>query len=94
MAKTDAPQEFNVMENRPRGRVLFTGSEKGARQFVEMNFPRHHVNPGSIVGDGPVTDVHVVGPNGERSHYLGPEQDEPWQNVNATSGDSERESYA
>lgn len=89
-----ASEEYNVVENRPRGRVLYSGSESGARGYVEAHFPRVHVNPGSIVGDGVVADVHVVGPNGNRSHYLGPEEDEPWADVNEADSDSGRESYA
>jgi len=97
-ANTDAeetPQEFNVVENRPRGRVLYTGSESGAQKFVEANFPRVHVNPGSIIGDGPVADVHVVSPDGTRRHYLGQnDENDGWENVNGDESGNERESYA
>lgn len=54
-------------------RTLFRGMERDARVFVERHFPRAHINaagPGDVT---PTPDVALVGPDGNRYHYNGPE---------------------
>jgi hypothetical protein len=75
-----ASQPWRVVENRPRGRTVHEGTEKTARAYVEQNYPRTHVDPGNVA-DHPVADVHVVDPDGARTHYLGAENDDPWADV-------------
>lgn len=49
-------------------RKLFEGLEDDARFFVEDNFPRVHVEPGSDYGDQePSTDAVLVHPGGNVS---------------------------
>lgn len=71
---------WKVVENRPRGRTVHEGSEKTAREYVQRHYPRVHVDPGNVA-DQPVADVHVVSPDGRRTHYLGAEDNEPWADV-------------
>jgi hypothetical protein len=68
---------YRVVENRERGRVLAEGSEEEMHKYVEMHFPRHHVDPGGGMVDSPVADVHVVSPEGGHAHYVGGEWGDP-----------------
>lgn len=55
-------------------RVMFEGPESAARQYVVNNFPRPHVNPGTLYDDGiPPYDVHLSGPAGELEAYVADE---------------------
>lgn len=70
-----------VRADNPR-HVLFSGLEKDARKFVQDNFPRRHVDAavaGAVVN--PPADVHLVHANGDREHFLGVEEETPWQKV-------------
>lgn len=79
MAETK-PQ-LKVVRASNENQVLFHGNEEDARDFVEMNFPRHHVDPASPVMEDPVPDVYLVGQGGQKEMYLGPEEAEPWVRV-------------
>ena len=57
-----------VSTNPARARVLFEGLEEEARRFVENNFPRAHVEPGTVV-EQPVPDVELVKDNGSKETY-------------------------
>ncbi len=52
------------------GRTLFEGLEEDAREWVENNFPRPHLEPQGG-GDELKADVHLVSPDGTREHFLG-----------------------
>jgi hypothetical protein len=53
-------------------RTLFAGIEKDARTFIEQNFPRLHVEPGSYSGeDGPAPDAVLVGADKSVQHFNG-----------------------
>jgi len=42
-------------------RVLFQGNDEDAKEYVEKNFPRVHVEPGNVYGEeGPPADVYVT----------------------------------
>lgn len=73
--------ECKVVDARNTNRVYFKGTEDACRDYVERNFPRHHVDPASPVMDEPQTDVYFVGNNGVQEMYLGPEEAEPWVKV-------------
>lgn len=48
-------------------RTLFRGTEDDAYAFVERNFPRVHVEPGTDYGDdGPSPDVFVNSGDGKK----------------------------
>lgn len=66
------------------GRTLFKGIQRDARRYVETNFPRPHIDPGSGGDDELKADVHLVSPDGVREHFLGAELEEPWQLVDNT----------
>jgi len=70
--------ESKVVSARNENRVLFSGTEAAARDYVENNFPRHHVDPASPAMVVPEPDVLFVGSNGKKEMYLGPEEAEPW----------------
>jgi len=61
-------------------RLFFAGPEHAARAFVEANFPRMHVDPGSVVVN-PRADVVLVLSDGSQEEFRGREEDEPWQKV-------------
>lgn len=50
------------------GRLLFEGTEADAQQYLRDNFPRVHVQPGSV--NEPVPDAVHVAPNGTRYALL------------------------
>ncbi len=70
--------ETKVVSAANENRVLFKGTEEDARDFVETNFPRHHVDPTAPVMDEPEPDVYLVG-SGGKEMFLGPE--EGWEKV-------------
>ena len=76
-------QESKVVDARNENRVLFKGSEDDARDYVERNFPRHHVDPAAPAMESPEPDVYLVGQGGQKEMYLGPEEADPWQRVKA-----------
>jgi hypothetical protein len=71
--------EAKVVDARNENRVLFRGTEKDAREHVERNFPRAHVDPASAP-DKVLPDVYVVTDDG-KTMYLGPEEETPWSKV-------------
>jgi hypothetical protein len=72
--------DVKVVDGRNENRVLFKGPENAARDFVEANFPRHHVDPAAPVMEEPEADVYLVGAGGKEM-YLGPEHEEGWVKV-------------
>jgi hypothetical protein len=83
-------QESKVVDSRNQNRVLFKGNEDDARDFVERNFPRHHVDPAAPAMESPEPDVLFVGSNGKQEMYLGPEEAEPWQAVGHSGGPQDK----
>ena len=73
--------DTKVVDSRNENRVLFKGNEDDARDFVERNFPRHHVDPAAPVMELVEPDVLLVLPNGQKEMFLGPEEAEPWQST-------------
>jgi len=73
-------EESKVVSASNENRVLFKGTDSDARDFVEQNFPRHHVDPTAPAMEVPEPDVYLVG-SGGKEMYLGPEESEPWQKV-------------
>jgi hypothetical protein len=73
--------DVKVVSFQNQNRTLFSGTEDAARDYVEQNFPRHHVDPQAPVMDTPEPDVLLVLPGGVQEMYLGPEDAEPWQKV-------------
>lgn len=63
--------EWKVSQSLPSGatRTLFAGTEEDARAFVENNFPRVHVEPGS--GNDPKPDVTLTDPQGTETTFDG-----------------------
>jgi hypothetical protein len=70
--------ESKVVDARNQNRVLFHGNEDDARDFIETNFPRHHVDPAAPVMEFVEPDVVLTGPGGQEM-YLGPESGGGWQ---------------
>jgi hypothetical protein len=66
---TEQPAQYKVQSNNnpSRVRTLFQGLEKDARRFIENNFPRPHVEPGT--NDEAVPDVALVAPDGSKETY-------------------------
>ena len=81
-------ENWRVVENRERGRTLSEGSEASMKAYVEKHFPRPHIEPGSVSSELQA-DVHVVGPAGQRAHYLGDESG--WADPNESADDSDTE---
>jgi len=73
-------QESKVVDARNENRVLFKGTDDAARDYIEHNFPRHHIDPASPALETPEPDVYLVGAGGKEM-YLGPEEADPWQKV-------------
>jgi hypothetical protein len=74
--------ESKVVSASNKNRVLFhTIDEDSAREFVERNYPRHHVDPAAPAMEVPETDVLLVLPNGQEEMFLGPEADGGWVRV-------------
>jgi hypothetical protein len=78
-------QDSKVVSAANENRVVFKGTEDDARDYVERNFPRHHVDPAAPAMEAPEPDVYLVTGNGKKEMYLGPEEAEPWQAVKAAS---------
>lgn len=72
-------QESKVVSARNENRVLFKGNEDDARDYVETNFPRHHVDPAAPSMEYPEPDVVLVVSPGKQEMYLGPESNGGWQ---------------
>jgi hypothetical protein len=73
--KDDKPWRVLATDGR---RVYFEGPEKEARKHVENNYPRVHVEPGSVYGDeGPPPDVHLASSSGSKEYWNG----EEWSDV-------------
>lgn len=64
---TQEPQQYRVVSK--GGQLLFAGTEQDARAYVEANFPRVHVQPGSVAE--PEYDAYVLTPDGTKHHYHG-----------------------
>ena len=81
--------EVKVVDAHNENRVVFRGPEDAARDFVEANYPRHHVDPAAPVMENPEPDVYLVN-GGQKEMYLGPEHEEGWVKVGskATGGKS------
>lgn len=62
-----------------RVRVHFAGTEADARKHVENNFPRPHVEPGSL-SDRLRADVHLLSPDGSVEEYHG---DAGWVDIDS-----------
>lgn len=77
--------DTKVVSAANKNRVLFHGNDDDARDFVERNFPRHHVDPAAPAMEQPEPDVLLVSPGGAEEMYLGPEEAEPWQKVGGKS---------
>ena len=71
-------EESKVVDARNANRVLFKGNDDEARDFVEQNFPRHHVDPAAPTMEHPEPDVVLVS-GGKQEMYLGPESNGGWQ---------------
>jgi len=67
-----------------RARVLYEGLVADAKQFVERNFPRPHVEPPGHPSDVPTPDVKLVTADGEQTYHA----DTGW------SGDAKPEAEA
>ena len=61
-----------VYSNSVEGRVHFEGPDDDARQYVENNFPRTHVEPGSGIED-PQPDVYLQTDKGGKEQLVGGE---------------------
>jgi len=61
-------------------RLLFAGDEESARAYVENNFPRIHVDPGSVLVN-PRADVVLVLPDGSEEEFIGREEANGWRKV-------------
>jgi hypothetical protein len=72
--------DTKVVSASNENRVLFHGTEDDARDFVEQNFPRHHVDPAAPTMEEPEPDVYLVGKSGKEM-YLGPEHEDGWVKV-------------
>jgi hypothetical protein len=71
--KRDAAETVTVVT---RGkRTVFEGPLSDARTYVENNFPRLHVEPGST-GE-PEPDAVIVAPNGTTTYWNGSEHVNP-----------------
>lgn len=53
-------------------RLVFEGTEKDARKYIENNYPRVHVEPG-IPSDEFLPDAVFQDDSGNIEHYHGPE---------------------
>lgn len=66
---TPAPPDERPWQVVSRGNMLlFAGTEEDARKYVQDNFPRVHVQPGSVAE--PEADATLVNPDGGRSQWL------------------------
>jgi hypothetical protein len=75
-SKEKTPVTAKVVTVQPPKRLLFEGPLEAAQDYVENNFPRHHVDPTSTV-ENPQTDVHVETSDGQTMRYFG----EEWEPV-------------
>jgi hypothetical protein len=73
--------DAKVVDAKNENRVLFHGTDDAARDFVENNFPRHHVDPASPVMETAVPDVYLITSTGKKEQYLGPEDIGDWSTV-------------
>lgn len=80
--------DAKVVDARNENRVYFKGTDDAARDYVERNYPRHHVDPAAPTLEQPEPDVYFVGASGGKEMYLGPEEVEPWQSVSAPAPSS------
>jgi hypothetical protein len=79
-----AEKPHKVVDARNENRVLMSSTNEDAvRDFVEMNFPRHHVDPTAPPMEQPETDVVLVMASGGREAYLGPEAGGGWVKLGA-----------
>lgn len=88
---TQEPQQHRVVSR--GGQLLFAGTEEDARAYVENNFPRVHVQPGSV--NEPEHDAHVLAPDGTKHHYYGADgggwRDESEDDEDAFADDSDND---
>lgn len=61
-----------VRRRNGRESVVFDGTEDDARQYLQNNYPRVHVEPGSGTNDS-VADALLKSPTEEYSAFHGPE---------------------
>lgn len=73
--------DAKVVDARNENRILFKGTDNDARDFVERNFPRHHVDPAAPTMEAPEPDVYFYSAAGGKEAYFGPEEADPWQAV-------------
>lgn len=55
---SEAPKEVKVLSTSDKNRVHFIGTDDDARDYVERNFPRPHIQPGAVY-DEIVPDVEL-----------------------------------
>jgi hypothetical protein len=69
-AKSNAVKIWRVVGQTGRvGRVHFKGNEADARDYVERNFPRAHVDEFTANPNNPVHDVKLLSPDGVEEVY-------------------------
>jgi hypothetical protein len=85
MTTPKAPDKpHKVVDARNENRVLMSSTdEDSVRDFVEANFPRHHVDPAAPTLEHAETDVVLVLAGGGREAYLGPESGGGWVKLGA-----------
>lgn len=67
----DRARVFAFIGESRRERTVFDGTEEDAKQYLEHNFPRPHIEPGEDYGDdGPPVDA-VLDVNGVRTKFDG-----------------------
>lgn len=62
-------------------RTVFEGLEHEARRYVENNFPRPHVEPGTVT-DNPAPDAVLVKEDGSKETY---HADNGWSSESASA---------
>lgn len=70
------------------GRTLFEGIESDARLYLENNYPRVHVEPGSA--DDPTVNAVLVAPDGSLHAFDG----EEWHTDSDSSGEEDADTVA
>lgn len=67
--KDEKPWTVTTRDTGSGSRTVFRGTEDDAYAFVEANFPRVHVEPGTDYGDdGPEPDVYVNSGDGKKAY--------------------------
>jgi hypothetical protein len=77
-----AERPAKIVDARNENRVLLSSTDEDTlRDYVEQNFPRHHVDPQAPSMEHAETDVVLVLANGTKEMYLGPEAHGGWAKV-------------